>query len=80
MYLTEPFHFKDLITNSPSCLSYNSYDVSLENLVLDQLTIPQLKFFLNLINFLLEIVLILYGEILLVIHGSLIVNQLKQAS
>ena len=27
-------------TNSPYCLPYSSYDVSLENLVLDKLTIP----------------------------------------
>ena len=30
----------DLISNSPYYLSYNSYDVSSENLVLDQLIIP----------------------------------------
>ena len=29
-----------LINNSPYCLSYNSYDVSSDNLVLDQLIIP----------------------------------------
>ena len=33
---------KDLISISPYCLSYNSYDGSLENLVLDQLKIPLL--------------------------------------
>ena len=43
---------------------YNSGDVSLENLVLDQLIIPQLMFFFILINCLLDIVLILQGEIL----------------
>ena len=31
------------ISNSPYCLSYNSYDISVENLVLDQLVIPLLK-------------------------------------
>ena len=31
---------QDLISNSPYCLSYSSCDVSLEILVLDQLTIP----------------------------------------
>ena len=35
-----PFHFQDLISNSPYYLPYNSYDVSSENLVLDQLIIP----------------------------------------
>ena len=30
----------DLLSNSPHCQPYNSYDVSLENLVLDQLIIP----------------------------------------
>ena len=32
-----PFHSQDLISNSPYDLPYNSYDVHLENLVLDQL-------------------------------------------
>ena len=36
----KPFHSQDLISNSPYCLPYNSYDVSSENLVLDQLIIP----------------------------------------
>ena len=36
----QPFHSQDLICNSPYYLSYNSFDVSLENLVLDQLIIP----------------------------------------
>ena len=31
---------QDLIGNSPYCLSYSSYGVSSENLVLDQLIIP----------------------------------------
>ena len=31
------FRFQDLISNSPYSLLYNSYDVSSENLVLDQL-------------------------------------------
>ena len=30
---------QDLISNSPYCLSYSSCDVSLENLVLDQLSL-----------------------------------------
>ena len=53
------FHSKDLIDNSPYCLPYNSYDVSLENLVLEQLIIPLLIFFFILITSLLDIVLIL---------------------
>ena len=35
----QPFHSQDLISNSPYYKPYNSYDVSLENLVLDQLNI-----------------------------------------
>ena len=31
---------QDLISNSPYCLPYNCYDVNLENLVLNQPTIP----------------------------------------
>ena len=38
------FHPKDLIRNSPYCLPYNSYDVTLENLVLDLLIIPKFMF------------------------------------
>ena len=34
------FNSQDLISNSPYCLPYSSYEVSLENLVLDQLVIP----------------------------------------
>ena len=49
----ELFNTQDLINNSPYCLPYTSCDVSLENLVLDQL-----------ITCLLDIVLILRGEIL----------------
>ena len=36
----KPFNSHDLISNSPYCLPYSSYEVSLENLVLDQLVIP----------------------------------------
>ena len=49
----ELFNTQDLISNSPYCLPYTSCDVSLENLVLDQL-----------ITCLLDIVLILRREIL----------------
>ena len=41
IYLSEPFHPQDLISNSPYCLPpYNSCDVNWENLGLDQLIIP----------------------------------------
>ena len=48
----------DTISNSPYCLSCNW-----ENLVLDQFIIPKLKIFFILITCLLDIVLILKGEI-----------------
>ena len=35
-----PFKSQDLTGNSPYCVSFRSCDVSFENLVLDQLTIP----------------------------------------
>ena len=54
----------DQFCNSPYCQPYNSYNVSSENLVLDQLIIPKLIFFFILITYLVDIVLILYGEIL----------------
>ena len=41
----KPFHFQDLISNSPYCLPYNSYDVSSENVVLNHLIILYLIFF-----------------------------------
>ena len=41
----KPFHFQDLICNSPYCLPNNSYDVSSENVVLNHLIIPFLIFF-----------------------------------
>ena len=50
------------MSNSFYCLPYSSYDVSLENFVLDQLTIPsliQFAFFFILIICLLGTVLIL---------------------
>ena len=46
---------QDLISNSPYCLLYSSYDVSNENLLLDQLIIPELMFFFILITSLLEV-------------------------
>ena len=54
----------DQICNSPYCQPYNSYSFSSENLVLDQLIIPKLIFFFILIIYLVDIVLILWGEIL----------------
>ena len=38
--ICRPFHSQNLTSNSPYYLPYNSYDVSSENLVLDQLIIP----------------------------------------
>ena len=52
------------MTNSPYCLPYNLYDASLKNLELDQPVVPQLIFFFTLITCLLDIVLIIKGEIL----------------
>ena len=54
----------DQICNSPYPQPYNSCNVSSENLVLDQLIIPKLIFFFILIPYLVDIVLILLGEIL----------------
>ena len=52
------FHFKDLSRNSRHCpITPNSYDLSSENLVLDQLIIPLLVFFSFLISCLFDIVL-----------------------
>ena len=50
--------------NSPYCQLYNSYNVSSQNFVLDQLIIPKLILFFILITNLVDIVLILLGEIL----------------
>ena len=61
LYITA--HSKDLISNSPNCLPYSSTDVSLENLVLDQLVIPSSIFLFIHITCLDDIVLILLGEI-----------------
>ena len=54
-----PFNSQDFTSNSPYCLPYSSYDVNLENLVLDQPIIPQLIVYFILITCLLDIVLIL---------------------
>ena len=49
----------DQICNSLYCQPYYFCNVSLENLVLDQLIIPKLIFFFILITYLVDIVLIL---------------------
>ena len=49
---------------TPQCQPYNLYNVISENLALDQLIIPKLIFFFILITYLVDIVLILLGEIL----------------
>ena len=48
----------DKISNSPYCQPYNPYNVSSENLVLDQLLIPKLIFFFILMTYLVDILLI----------------------
>ena len=53
-----PFNYQDFINNSPYCLQYNLYDVSLENLALDQPIIPLLIFLVYPITCLLDIILI----------------------
>ena len=53
------FHSQDLITDSSYCLRNNSYDVSSENLVLDQVFIHQLLFLFILTSCLLGILLTL---------------------
>ena len=45
-----PFHFQYLISNSLYCLLYNSHNLNLENLVLDQLVTPSLIFSFILIT------------------------------
>ena len=49
----------DQICHSPYCQPYNSYNVSSENLVLDQLIIPKLIFYFILITCLVDTVIIL---------------------
>ena len=56
--MIKPLNSQDLISNSLYCLLYNSYDVSLENLELDQPIIPKLIFFYILISCLLDIIII----------------------
>ena len=61
-YLT--LSLPDKICNSPYHQSYNSYNFSSENLILDQLIIPKLIFFFFLNTYLVDTVLILSGETL----------------
>ena len=56
---SEPLHSQDLISNSPDCLTHNSYNVGPDKLSLDQLTIPYLVSFIILITFQCDIVTIL---------------------
>ena len=58
------FHSKDLMSNSPYCLLYRSFYVTLENLVFDQLIIFKLIFFSIFITYLLGMVFLMSGEIL----------------
>lgn len=57
MIFIEPFHSQDPSVNSPYSLSCSSYDVSLENLAIDQPIIPYLTFFFILTTWLHDIVL-----------------------
>ena len=65
---TKSFNSQDLTSNSPYYLLNSSCDVSLEDLVLDHLIIPQLIFFFILITCLLDIV---RRNAILVTYGSL---------
>ena len=58
-FTTLTLSFPDQILNSPYCQPCSSYNVSSENLVLDQLIIPKLIFFSIPITYLFDIVLIL---------------------
>ena len=58
------FELPDQICNSPYCQPHNFYNVSSENLVLDQLIIPKLIFVLILITYLIDIILIMSRKIL----------------
>ena len=62
LFYVQLFHSQHLISNSPYCLSYNSFDVSSENLVLDQLISLLFIFFCFIC--LLDIVFLLQGEII----------------
>ena len=53
-----PLTLPDQNFHSPYCQSCNSYDVSSDNLVLDQLIIPKLIFFFILITYQVVVALI----------------------
>ena len=63
-FFFNPFNSQDLVSISLYYLPYSSCDVSSKNLVLDQLIISYVIFYFILITCLLDIVLILWGEIL----------------
>ena len=71
-------HFQYFISNSLYSLWYNSYDVSSENLVSDQLVIP--KWYFSLYSSLVCLMLYWYGirNSVWVTHGSLRVNSEKR--
>ena len=58
-YVKLTLSLPDQICDSLYCQLYNSHNVSSENLVLDQLTIPKLIFFFILITYRFDVVLIL---------------------
>ena len=58
-YVILTLSLSDVINNSPYCLPSFSYDISSENLVLDQLIVLHLIFVVILITFLLDILLLL---------------------
>ena len=65
-----PF-FPDQICNSPYCLPNNSYNISSENLVFNQLIVPKLIFFFILITYLVNVFIdIVRRNSVLVTHGS----------
>ena len=58
-YVILTLSLSDVINNSPYCLPSISYDISSENLVLNQLIVLHLIFVVILITFLLDILLLL---------------------
>ena len=72
MQVTKLFlELPDQICNSHYCQPCNSCNVSSENLVLEQLIIPKLIFFFNLITYLVDVVyIIVRRNSVLVIHES----------
>ena len=62
--LAEPFLFQISLVILLTACHKNSYYISSENTELDQIIFPPYKFFFIPITCLLDIVLILYGEVL----------------